>query len=391
MTGGYKTNNWKRYVFITLPVLFSIVLLLRFISQSKSKDLQKMLQSLPKDLFKQSEVTRTNEEIIDKFELLSEQLLKKQDEQIKRLDRERKMLEKKVSELRQPAEHYTLRERLAARFEYEITAKFPSYIWQTWPFSDLDERMDSELQGFERNWADRNPGFVHEIANDVTASALVHYFYASIPEVIEAYENLPSAILKVDFFKYLILLARGGVYADIDTKPHQPVPNWIPENVAPKETGLIIGIEHDAKNADWKSNYIRRLQFCTWVIQAKPGHPIIREFVARITEETLRRMKTGDLKVNLRNDLNIMGWTGSGAWTDVIFTYLNDYVQSGILTKITWKDFHHISVPKLVGDILVFPQDSFNAPMSLEKSPPEKKALQFVAHKSMKSWKKPPN
>lgn len=183
-----------------------------------------------------------------------------------------------------------------------------------------------------------------------------------------AYDALPSSFLRIDFFKYLILLARGGIYADMDTNPLQPIPNWIPENVSPKEIGLVVGIENDSRNPDWRSKYLRRLQFGDWIIQAKPGHPIIREIVAKITENTLKRKSDGELRMHLRNDMNIMGWTGSGVWTDVIFTYFNDYVQSGVLSKITWKDFHDLKVPKLVSDVLIFPQSSFNAP---EKDKPK--------------------
>lgn len=201
---------------------------------------------------------------------------------------------------------------------------------------------------------------------------------------------MPTSILKIDFFKYLILLARGGVWADVDTDLLQPVPNWIPENVSPKEIGLIIGIEHDSKTPDWRSSYLRRLQFGNWVVQAKPGHPVIREMVARVTETTLEKKYADELNMNLRNDLTIMGWTGTGAWTDVIFTYFNDYVQSGVLDKITWKHFHNLKVPKLVGDILVFPEVSFNAPQADSDTDSKQltnSALHFATHTKMKSWK----
>jgi hypothetical protein len=35
---------------------------------------------------------------------------------------------------------------------------------------------------------------------------------------METWFALPAVILKADFFRYLILLARGGIYADIDTE-----------------------------------------------------------------------------------------------------------------------------------------------------------------------------
>lgn len=386
--------NWKRYVFGIIPVLVSVIFIWRFLTTSDSNNLQAILQNLPKEISQTLDSASSHKQddaILEKFEKLTQELLKKQDEQLKTFERERKILEKRIQQLKQPPAHATLREKLAQVFEYGTTKRFPAFIWQTWPYSDLDERMDRTLQSYERSWGDKNPGFVHEIVNDDAVAALVHYLYSGVPEVIEAYDALPSPNLRADFFKYLILLARGGVYADIDTDPLQPVPNWIPENVHPKEIGLIIGIENDAHNPDWRSNYVRRLQFGNWIIQAKPGHPVMREIVAKVTEVTLQHKKDGDLRMNLRNDMNIMKWTGSGIWTDVIFTYFNDYVQSGVLSKITWKEFHDLKVPKLVGDVLVFPQSSFSAPeKDAKEGEGNNKALHFARHTHMRSWKQAP-
>lgn len=385
--GKAKRTNFMKMGKIVIPmVLFALLILWGVFRNSQSSDLQKLLQILPNEIGTGGSQA-SEQKLMEKFEKLSQDILRKQEEQMKRFDRERKVLEKKIKELKQPSGYATLREKLAVVFEYGTTQRFPAFVWQTWPYSDDDDRMDEDLKSFERNWGDRNPGFVHEIVNDDTASAFVHYFYSSIPEVIEAFDSLPSSILKVDFFKYLVLLARGGVYADIDTDLLQPVPNWIPENVSPKEIGLIVGIEHDSKDADWKNSFVRRLQFGNWVIQAKPGHPVIREMVAKVTETTLKKKYNGELKSVVKNDLTIMGWTGSGAWTDVIFTYFNDYVQSGVLEKITWKHFHDLNVPKLVGDVLVFPEYTFNAPSEDESSREKSNAaLHFATHKRMKSW-----
>ncbi|SCU92944.1 LADA_0G00474g1_1 [Lachancea dasiensis] len=395
--GKSRRPSWKRYSFAVVPLVIMVILLWRFLHTTEATDLQALLQNLPREITqsidKVSHEKQDEASIVAMFDKLSEDLLRKQDDQLRKFEKERRALEKRIQDLRQPSTHATLREKLAHVFEYRASARFPAFIWQTWPYSDMDSRMDPDLKAYERHWGDKNPGFVHEIINDDTASALIHYIYSHVPEVVEAYDLLPSPNLKADFFKYLILLARGGIYADIDTDPLQPVPNWIPENVSPKEIGLIIGIENDASNPDWRSSYVRRLQFGNWIIQAKPGHPVVREVVARITEVTLQRNEDGELRKNLRNDLNIMGWTGSGIWTDVVFTYMNDYVQSGILSKITWKEFHKLTVAKLVGDVLVFPQASFSAPEKGSK-PKEgiesNKALHFARHSGLKSWKAAP-
>ena len=101
---------------------------------------------------------------------------------------------------------------------------------------------------------------------------------------------------------------------------------------------------------------------------------------------TLQKKKQGDLEIN--DNLDIMKWTGAGIWTDVIFTYFNDYVQSGIYSKITWKDFTKLEVPKLISDVLVLPITSFSPGIGTMGAKDEDHPLAFVKHYFENIWKK---
>lgn len=379
-----RSSGLRRVVIITVSII-SILILLYKLSPTKAPDLQEVLAQIPKENLLNLNPNK-DEEIAAKFEAIAERLIKQQDEKISLLQENNKVLEKKLQELRRPPADSTLREKLAFLFPYDQSKKFPAYIWQSWKYGLNDERFGEKFKEGETQWAVKNPGFVHELFNDDTSHAIIHYLYVSVPEIVEAYEALPSIILKMDFFRYLILLARGGIYADVDTLPLQPVPNWIPENVSPNEIGMIIGIESDPDSPDWKKTYARRLQFCQWVIQAKPGHPILREVVSKITEKTLEKLRGGDMEV--KNNLDILEWTGAGIWTDVVFTYFNDYVQSGIYSKITWKDFTKLEVPKLISDILVLPITSFSPGIGTMGAKGEDHPLAFVKHYFENIWKK---
>lgn len=381
----------KRLLLFIVPAIGFIVLLFRFFNNSKAADLHKLLQNLPKEISQSinsaASHQKSDSDLIQQFENLANDLRRQQEDQAREFDRHRQELEKKLQELKLSPAQATLREKLSYNFRYDERKRFPAFIWQTGGVSGIEQL--SSLEEMEKNWRDKNPGFVHEVITDEMMNALVRHYFASVPDVVSAYNALPSKVLKLDFFKYLILLARGGVYADMDTDPLQPVPNWIPENLDPGNIGLIVGVEHDADSPDWRSRYVRRLQFGTWVIQAKPGHPVVREVVAKVTETTLQRQREGSLNINLRNDLNIMGWTGSGVWTDVIFAYLNDYLRSGNTEKITWTWFHDMKQPRQVADLLVFPAFSFSAPAEI-KNDDDRKALFLTHHEAKKSWKSVP-
>lgn len=304
-------------------------------------------------------------ELSQKLDEIAEKLLEQQEKRLSQLEEDKNKLERQLNELKKPSPDLTLREKLAFVYPYDQNQKFPAYIWQTWKYGLNDNKFGKEYKRGEEQWALKNPGFVHELFNDDTSNAIIRYLYMGIPEVVKVYNALPHVILRVDFFRYLILFAKGGVYADVDTSPIQPIPNWIPENVDPSELGMIIGIESDPVDKDWRKYYTRRLQFANWVLQAKPGHPILREIIAAITDTTLEKMRNGELRIRDENDdeflLDVMNWTGDGLLTDVIFRYFNDYVLSGIFSQVTWKDFTQMDVPKLVSDVLVLPVNSFSA------------------------------
>lgn len=253
----------------------------------------------------------------------------------------------------------TLSEKLAYQYPYDVEGKFPAYIWQTWKYTPADKEFTFREE--EATWTQLHPDFTHEVITDAVAASLVKLFYAAVPDVLEAYEAMPLPVLKADFFRYLILLARGGVYSDIDTAALKPALEWVPESVSRETIGLVIGIEADPDRPDWHDWYSRRIQFCQWTIQSKPGHPVLREVVAQITNETLRRKRAG-LLTGVK-DSNVIEFTGPAVWTDVIFSYFNDarfFDMSASKGAIDWHNFTGMTTTRKVGDVIVLPITGFS-------------------------------
>ena len=183
-------------------------------------------------------------EILARLESLALELEKSQKLQAQKFERERRILEKKITNLRGLPPDLTLLEKLAFLFPYDPARRFPAYIWQTWNYDKLkyskgtrtrmrNRRLLNDLKSNKQNWDDKNPGFVHEVLSDKNMEALVHYHYHKIPEIITAFDSLPSTVLKVDFFKYLVLLAKGWSlrrygYRSFATNPQLDSRGWTP-------------------------------------------------------------------------------------------------------------------------------------------------------------------
>ena len=272
----------------------------------------------------------------------------------------------------------TLREQLQFQFPYDREGKFPAYIWQTWKYTPASGEFADSFRPAEASWTEKHPGFVHEVVTDKAAVYLMRHLYASVPEVLEAYNALPLAILKADFFRYLILLARGGIYTDIDTTALKSTTDWLPPEVPRSSIGLVVGIEADPNRPDWHDWYSRRIQFCQWTIQAKSGHPVLRDVVATVTEDTLRMKKLGTLK---KLDKSIMEFTGPAVWTDAIFSYLNSPTYFKMDGKnITWETFTGMETPKKIGDVVVLPITSFSPGVQQMGSKEPDDPMAFVKH-----------
>lgn len=277
-------------------------------------------------------------------------------------------------------------EKLDYAYSYDIESKFPAYIWQTWKHTPGEGEFEFREQ--EASWSIEHPGFIHEVITDSVAATLLQLLYGSIPEVLETYHALPLPVLKADFFRYLILYARGGIYSDIDTYAIRSALEWIPQQI-PKETvGLVIGIEADPDRADWADWYSRRIQFCQWTIQAKPGHPVLRDIISRITNSTLALKKAGKLSNFKGND--VVDLTGPAVWTDTIMDYFNDerfFDMEHSKGKIDYRNFTGMETSKRVGDVVVLPITSFSPGVGQMGAKDYDDPMAFVKHDFEGTWK----
>jgi alpha 1,6-mannosyltransferase len=161
---------------------------------------------------------------------------------------------------------------------------------------------------------------------------------------------------------------------------------WIPKTVDPLTVGLVIGIEADADREDWAQWYSRRIQFCQWTVQSKPGHPVLRDAVATIIEEATRMKAEGKLTKS-KMDKSIIEFTGPAMWTDAIFRHLNDPAHFDIgsdgqnqKNNITALDFTGMKAQKKVGDVVVLPITSFSPGVNHMGAGDSEDPMAFVEH-----------
>ena len=182
-----------------------------------------------------------------------------------------------------------------------IPLMIPRIIHQTYKTSDVPDRV----KGLMRTWAEKNPGWKIRFYNDAECYKFVE---REFPEYYDAYVSLPKDVERSDFFRYLIVLHTGGVYADIDTECRQPMDSYLRSTDT-----LVVGWENEFRTDEmaYSRHFVRRRQVLNWVFAGAPGHPALREICDHIARSAHRVFTNNTNRDTLER-------TGPGAFTDVI-------------------------------------------------------------------------
>ncbi|KEY74288.1 hypothetical protein S7711_00445 [Stachybotrys chartarum IBT 7711] len=255
---------------------------------------------------------------------------------------------------------------------------FPAKIWQSW----RDDAQDptERTVGFPHRWREVNPDWRYERITDANVGG---YVRAGFDETVAAvFTGLDDPILKADYLRYLILLREGGVWADIDVYPHRPVSSWIPEQYRNDDSvNLVIGIENDHhKRPIWPGSPYS-VQLCQYTILAKPNHPAIGALVDQVTAalQALTESKQAGEAVSFEE---VMATTGPFAFTKAMM----DYFAAQTDVRHTGDELHRLAEPRLIGDVLVLPKDSFGW-LPQEHTHDKGDPAILVEHLFMGSWR----
>lgn len=143
----------------------------------------------------------------------------------------------------------------------------PRIIHQTW-FEDLTPDRYPDLVRLQNSWV--ATGWDYRFYNDDDARSVIVKNYPK--RFVDAYDNLLPGAFKADFFRYLVLLVHGGVYADIDVLLDSTLDSFVTPELSFFVPRDAVGEELDER-------------FCLWngFMGSSPGHP----FLVRAVERSL--------------------------------------------------------------------------------------------------------
>jgi mannosyltransferase OCH1-like enzyme len=163
--------------------------------------------------------------------------------------------------------------RLERRFGQQ--RKIPRIVHQTYWSR---EGIPDELRKISETWKSMNPEYEYKFYDD---KACFNFVEHEFPEYYDAYVNLPKNVERSDFFRILVVLREGGVYADMDAGCVKPIDTFISPTDA-----LVVGWENECATDEraYSRHFARKRQITNWVFAGAPGHPALREMANHVRE-----------------------------------------------------------------------------------------------------------
>jgi len=260
--------------------------------------------------------------------------------------------------------------------------QFPRKIWQTSKMSPAGLEADDRKSIL--SWVKINQKHRYEIITQYSAESYVRDKFAHWHDIAEIFMDLQDPILRADLIRYLVLLADGGVYSDIDTMSLKPIDDWVPSAYT-KDANLVVGIEYDTLGGGRWVDWTLDLQFATWAILAKPGHLFLEITIERVIER-LRKLALkqeraiSQIKPSFHE---VLDTTGAALFTQAVFEGLS-YTTG---TNFTALNISGLTEPKLVGDVLILPINAFGSGQAHSNSGSPESDSALVQHLFKGSWK----
>ena len=137
----------------------------------------------------------------------------------------------------------------------------PKIIHQTFKSKDLPFITKWHISRFKK----RNQDYIYEFYDDTRIEKFLAEEFE--PEILKLYQRLNIGAAKADFFRYAVLLKKGGVYLDIDSSIKGSLNDFI--------NSTDSAIISEEKNPGI---------FVQWALVYEAGHPFLKQVLELVCE-----------------------------------------------------------------------------------------------------------
>ncbi|CAI7666023.1 unnamed protein product [Penicillium viridicatum] len=257
-------------------------------------------------------------------------------------------------------------------------SNIPDKVWHSAKTDDISENQ----RKWVNSWSSTTPECRQELLTDRSGEAFVRAYYQETrPDIVEVIETLSIPILRADLLRYLIVLAEGGYWSDLDVTLEKPLSDWVPTEYEDQNIDMIVGLEFDFAYRGPEAEVAS--QFCNWVFAAQPSSRNLLVIVNAVINKLKEIAKTNNVSISgitLEMLKDVVNVTGPKIMTIAILESLGQLLNR----TVDDRDFSGIKHPKMVGDVLIMPGVSFAA---AQNGFPADQGDVLVTHHYEGSWK----
>lgn len=183
----------------------------------------------------------------------------------------------------------------------------PKIIHQIW-FQGL-KNLPEEHKNKRESWKRLNPHFEYMLWDNESMLFIISTLY---PQYLNTYNNFKYMHQKIDFFKYIVLYAYGGIYADMDTINLKPLDSLLNKY---KDSEIIVG-KLAVNNLESFLLSGRSQTINNGIIMGVKGHKLFEELIKNINND----------KIYLSKYSEINNTTGPSFFTEIVNKLKNDKI-----------------------------------------------------------------
>lgn len=208
----------------------------------------------------------------------------------------------------------------------ESRQPMPKIVHQT--YRDINSIPKSLGKSME-SWKKKNNGWEFRFYSD---QDVIEFVQKEFPEYLVAFNKLTKIVERADFFRYMVLLRHGGVYADLDTEIMRPL-----DGIIQPDDDVIIGLESMSPSSEYafKHHFVRSIQMLQWIIISKPNHPILKAVCDHIANNA-------DTVFSNNTNIDTLMRTGPGPWTDAVSNYIEERKKKNSNGSLQISDYDYL-------------------------------------------------
>jgi len=152
---------------------------------------------------------------------------------------------------------------------YEYGDHIPKVFHRT----HLNQKIIDKFKNVEDKIKENNPDY--EIIN-YTEEDIIEFIKEFYDErILKAYLSIKDnyGAAKADFFRYLVIYAKGGIYLDIKSGPTKNLDKLLKDG----GNNILVSREHNIFSHFWYLHFPGEM--IQWTVISPKGHPVMREII----------------------------------------------------------------------------------------------------------------